>query len=662
MKRRFSHVPRLFPTASGLLITVFLALGCATSVGIAFSKTGIAGSDALASVYLTKGWATFGQVLPRGAVRDVLRIGNLPTQADVKTRWPDGSVRFAVVTAQIPSAGTYPVTVAAASAGTFIPLVPAVSVAFRMGGAVWTARLPVNPSTDVWLSGPLVVEWRQTVAPVRSNGKSHPYLRVIFDYRSYVDGQGRLDVTVENTLDIPGAGQVRYDVDIISNGQVLFHRDNVTHYYLTRWRKVFPSGLTESDVTPDLESVYQAKALPRYLSIVSKIINSPRGPNFDILRIANLLNPMSSHGGRPEIAPYPDWTARYLVHKNPTQRRYVMANGSLAGSWPMHIREPDGRLISIDERPGFWLDGRERKYRPDGPRAHIPNGGPAQPYSPDIAHQPSFAYVPYLISGDRYYADEMAFWANYVLIGSWPGTPRSDSLRKGSTGLIVANQVRAIGWGLRNMVDAAAYLPDANPLKSYFREKVENNLRWADSYADGHRTPLKTSFENKRPENNSRPPKRWIAQWEHNYLAWALDHAAEQGFTGGSRLRDRIVKFQLSLFISPDYPRMYGAPYILAIGEKLPNGRVRYYDSLRQVFRASYGNPPTRPSKFRGYHGVSARLMLLIAMKIGLPRAEKAYNYLHKKIGVEPHRYKMPDLARRSGWAIDPGVAFMPKR
>jgi hypothetical protein len=35
------------------------------------------------------------------------------------------------------------------------------------------------------------------------------------------------------------------------------------------------------------------------------------------------------------------------------------------------------------------------------------------PLAPDDEHQPSLALVPYLLTGDRYYADEMAFWANY---------------------------------------------------------------------------------------------------------------------------------------------------------------------------------------------------------------------------------------------------------
>ena len=74
---------------------------------------------------------------------------------------------------------------------------------------------------------------------------------------------------------------------------------------------------------------------------------------------------------------------------------------------------------------------------------------------PDNAHQPSLAYVPYLLTGDRYYADEMAFWADYAMIRTYNG----DGVR-GSLGILAYNEVRGFGWALRNIADAAAYHPD----------------------------------------------------------------------------------------------------------------------------------------------------------------------------------------------------------
>src|SRR5438045_9763658 len=46
----------------------------------------------------------------------------------------------------------------------------------------------------------------------------------------------------------------------------------------------------------------------------------------------------------------------------------------------------------------------------------------------------------YLLTGDRYYAEEMAFWANYAMVRTYPG----DGLR-GSQGIIEFNEVRGYG-------------------------------------------------------------------------------------------------------------------------------------------------------------------------------------------------------------------------
>ncbi len=74
----------------------------------------------IATVGLTAGWATFGQAVPQGLAHDGLQVGNLATQTDVKNRWPDGTIRFAIVTARVPSAGMFAVAPA--------PLRPAPSV------------------------------------------------------------------------------------------------------------------------------------------------------------------------------------------------------------------------------------------------------------------------------------------------------------------------------------------------------------------------------------------------------------------------------------------------------------------------------------------------------------------------------------------------------
>jgi hypothetical protein len=260
------------------------------------------------------------------------------------------------------------------------------------------------------------------------------------------------------------------------------------------------------------------------------------------------------------------------------------------------------------------------------------------------------AYVPYLLTGDRYYADEMAYWGNYVLLATFQD--QAYNARGGSKGLLHSNETRGIAWGLRNMVDAAAYLPDGDPVKSYLADKVTNNLKWADEYATAHVTPLGTYFEDQTADTVG--TKIWSIPrpWQNNYVAWSLDHAEQQGFQGGEKLRDRLVQFQLKLFTSPDFNREYAGAYVLRIGTKQEDGSIEYYKSLKEVFQETYGKNKEKPIPFAGFYGTDARLMLMIARREGMSGAKEAYQFLYPKIGRVLPNHDAPYLATSPGWAI----------
>jgi hypothetical protein len=614
----------------------------AAAIALGLLTTAVAvGAQPVAEYRLGRGVATFGLALPQGAARGGVMVSSLPTQADVKTTWPDGSIRFAVVTTRVAAAGSYAVVAGPATSGGFTPTWPAGSVTFLINGETWVAHVP-QLFEDTWLFGPLVKEARATVAPLL-RGAPHPFLRVIFDVRSYAGGGSRLDVTVENALDVAAADRVTYDVSIAFGGRPVFQQAAVEHKYLARWRRVFLNGLDEATVTPDIGPFIAARAVPPFMPTIKGPIRSLQGPQFEILKTGDLTVPMNAHGGRPEIAPYPDWTAQYLVNRRADQRSYVLRHGELAGSWGIHIKEPDGiSLISIDEHPNYWLDGRaDADGRPK-------NGlrGRAEPG--DNAHQPSLAYVPYLVTGDRFFLDEMKYWANYTLL--WTFQDSHSKQRGGSQGLLQYNEVRGIGWALRNLADAAAYLPDNDRYRAYFRQKVVNNLTWLDQYATTLKTPFGTLFPGRRPEDADWKPYTWVALWEHTYVAWAVDHAMQQGFGPGGTVRDQIVRLQLRLFTSePEgFRRTHAGAYVIAVGKR-EGQTFTYFDNMRDVFNATEQLGNLRP--FQGYYGPEARLMLMIAMRQRLPGASTSYEYLMSDVGRDGVS-TIADLEKRSGWAI----------
>src|SRR4051812_764433 len=259
------------------------------------------GAGPIGTVGLTAGWATFGEAVPQGAAVGGLQVGTLPTQTDIKTRWPDGSIRFAVVTVNSPASATYGITAAAAPTGTFTPTPPAASVALTVGAVTYVAALSNIPSNDLWLSGPLVSEARSVVSPISSaDGHAHPFLRVNFDTRVYSDGTARVDVSVENVLDQAGATTVTYDVVMTVNGQSVFARPGPPpppadggmrvmgrgvsprpggHLsYRRGGRRVLSGGPPPRAArTPDFGPFNRPNALPPYLPLVANVINSPTG-------------------------------------------------------------------------------------------------------------------------------------------------------------------------------------------------------------------------------------------------------------------------------------------------------------------------------------------------------------------------------------------------
>ena len=156
------------------------------------------------------------------------------------------------------------------------------------------------------------------------------------------------------------------------------------------------------------------------------------GTGFGILGFGDLTVPMNAHSGRPEIAPYPGLDGaiprpqdgrRARLHDPARRARRQLGHSRSQAGWN-RCRASMRRAAATT---GSMRGGAIRAIGPPALPArqgHLEHR--AEPG--DIAHQPSLAFVPYLITGDRFFADEMAYWANFCLIGSFA----SDDNRKGA--------------------------------------------------------------------------------------------------------------------------------------------------------------------------------------------------------------------------------------
>jgi hypothetical protein len=589
------------------------------------------------------GRATFGLALPQGAAMGGVKLGAFPTQTDIKKTWSDGSIRFAIVSADVTNGGTYDVFPDVHVPGAYAPTWPQVSVDFTIGGQAYTASLPALTNADPWLSGPVVHESRAIVVP-SSGGQQHPLLRVIFDVRSYAAGGQRVDIAVDNVKDIAAGNSVAYDVAVRVGNSVAYQRSGVQHAYLTRWRKtVVANNLVESAVTPDFEPFHLSGYVPRFLSTVANAsYPSLTGTKYDILDFGDLSRYMGQAGGRPEIAPLPYWTAQYIVHKNASQRAYLMKHADLSGSWSGHISNPDGSSIKITDRPMYWLDGRGPQSGADGPKASSGGSIIGGTDFLENAHIPSLNFIPYMITGDRWHLDQMKYWADFAVLWTWPwdgNWPRTG-------GLLNQNQIRGIGWGLRLIAEAAASAPDNDPAGAYFSSIAQTNVSWLDNYAATNVAP--GGF----PEilfwrDKGVPGVPSVPMWMLSYVSYAVYHAQQLGFSTNNKFIDRVAKFQVRLFNSTaeGLPPTHAAPYYLVFGNGTsPNFNM--FNTLAEVYAATFPSG-VQAQPYAGYLGPETAMLLKFGVKRGIPNSSSALSWLMSQNGVAA------DLNARSGFAVD---------
>lgn len=695
----------------------------------------------LASYGLTPGWATFGLPLPQGAATTGVKIGSLATQVDVTSRWPDGSIKFAIVTVKAPAAADYPITANVPPAtGSFVPVWPlaAVTMTLRPANVTYTATLPAFSAADSWLSGPLARESRVRVTPVDGIGAPHPFLRVLFDVRSFNDGTHRIDVIGENTLvQSATTDRVDYDLDIRLNGASVYTRaastpgagtistttgsdifstslaNDVTkgdlievtsgpqtgelrmianvynstinflswpfstpqkgvtwakrfrHWAGSRWRRTLSvGGYQESLQTPDFTTFFSSHAVPPFLSTVPVDTSYPGlGTHpYEPMNVGIPLVPGNSAGGRPEIGPYPQWIARYLAHATPALRAIVLGEGSSAGTFPIHWSTTDAKpLISLDDYPTFW-----RTWGNGGRGMGKSDDGMVDHYQMDSPHVASLAFVPYLLTGDRYYLDEMRYIANFSMLSTYTqGLPASSKSRGDGAGYLGQqfNGGRGWGWALRNLVDVAAWSPDADQYKTYFNTRVLTNLSVADVYAAG-RTELpwegfvdsSDGFAPRWPEDNSYPSHAVTALWQVCYLGWAVDHAIQLGYPGGTGIRSKIARLIMNIYSSPGVQPAERAPYRLFLGSiSAPGEPILWYPTLDQAYAAmrldAYAYTALMPAALGAYYGTDVRLIYQIANRLGMVGAAAALNWIESYVDQNGTPF-MTDLKARSQFAI----------
>jgi hypothetical protein len=324
----------------------------------------------------------------------------IPTQADVKNRWPDGSVKYAVIAIMVPSIpaeGSVMLTFQNQTSGNNTPLSKAqmldpaynfnaeMHLAFTSGktGVASARQMLQNGDYKLWTSGPIAqtIELADDTAERKydlGNGDGYRPFRPRF-YATFWPatrqvsiryvGENGLTTELEDlrynlVLTLGNASpRTVYTIDLTGSPA-----NNKLHWWLTNWTKIFWEGgapdqkisidnnlpyLTATRFFPNYDTSIKMSdtAITRKYSLWS---NKPHDL-YDATWNGNGIwqSGMGAAGARMEIAPYPDWAIAWIYTGDWSMRVMTLGMADLASAFPANLRESDPtRNLSRDDPPG----------------------------------------------------------------------------------------------------------------------------------------------------------------------------------------------------------------------------------------------------------------------------------------------------------------------
>jgi hypothetical protein len=612
---------------------------------------------------------TFGQVFVAGHVKPTdamvgrMEDNSLVTlQMDVKARHADGSVRHAIFSAIIPSLAanaTRTMSLAkntTSNAATATLPAELLATGFTASTSATIAGVKYSASADqllkagakaTWLAGAVANEWHVSAPLTTASGAPHPHLMARFAVRYYsAVKKARVDVTIENNWAFePNPQNFTYDAEVLIGGQSAYRKSSMDHMSHARWRKTFWYGGDASQVNVKLNSAYliATRAVPNYdqsvtvsESTLSALASNYATSNIEPMGVGLAMSYMPTTGGRDDIGLLPMWSASYLLSMDQRARKATLGTGDLAGSWSTHYRDrKTDRPVSLADYPYMTLLGRStdtfnnttKQYEafPDCASGASCNS----PHTPDTAHQASFVYLPYLVTGDYYYLEELQFWTMWNVFQDNP------NYRGYGQGLLAPGQVRGQAWSMRTLAEAAYITPDSDILKPQFAAFLDNNLNWYNSTyitGTGNNLGVITNGYAMSYANSTA-----LAPWQDDFFTAAIGHVAELGFTKAGALLAWKSKFPVSRMTDDNTCWIDGAVYNMVI-QDVAGGQV--FKTYAQAWKASH------TAEFNALSCNSPAMAKLLGVKVG-----EMTGYSDSVAGYPSNM--QPALA----YAVDSGIA-----
>lgn len=440
---------------------------------------------------------TVGMALAPGLVPSGRTLGAALSafQCDVRTRWADGSLRFAVLSGLTDRPVALLNTAISASESPPVPE-PQVQASVRLlqvtdstGATVAGGELLADLATArragprPWsravahrvraLPGPAMSEFHYFVP----TGDEH--LAVWFIVRAYVNGAVEVETIVENGwLKVARPDRRDYQAQV-TVGETLRLDSGRTaplrHWHHARWSRVdWVSGEPTLVVLPDLQHLQTTGLVPQYAvrtllpeAYTARPSNGPRHAQWTRAMAerpapmdrANLPATIGGAGENDTYGIIPGWGATLLIEGHEGAYWSCLANARAMGRYSLHYRdEADGRPFRVGAHRdlGYTQSSGTGLSDVDGADTRstflpAPGGGFADSGWTDT-HGPAAYFMAALLTGRWQFIEGVSFTlgANHL---------KSDLLIDGLRAAGWWQQGRAQGWNFRNVAQAEAVVP-----------------------------------------------------------------------------------------------------------------------------------------------------------------------------------------------------------
>ncbi len=416
-------------------------------------------------------------------------------QAIVKNRWPDGSVKFAVLSGRASVTASTPRSISLSiidtpAAPTAISLTDlkataiTASISYGAHGTVSWSGADWDAPFQTWISGAQMSSWVYR-KPIGSDAHLVAWLEV----RCFSGGAVEVLPWIENGyLTVASPGSRSGTANFTLGGSQRF---NQSLTLLNHTRAVLASGTTlthwlgtSPQVTFGHNVAYlmASRMVPNYRATTSgsSPLFSRLASSYIPLAQADYSPEMGSTGYHPSIGLLAEWDVAYLTTNADVRAlRAVIINGYCAGRYGTHYRDQSThRPLAFSTHPTLVM-GEGSGFTDIGSSSasnYTPTSGGGSPPQFKTSHHPSMGYLAYLITGWRYFMEETQFLAtaNYL--------KQTDTVRQGSKGVLQTatgtNQVRGASWAIRTLAQAACITPDDDALRTEFVNSINENINW----------------------------------------------------------------------------------------------------------------------------------------------------------------------------------------